>query len=203
METVHRRPVRIDEDYDAIEDAPAATANGAGTDEVPVPRAQRRPQPGPGRVEALPAEPVQYPIPPAFADGPAGARPGPVPTWAVRARSPSPRPLDARGSAGELTLDPMSLRRRVTIRSGPSSLSADEAKLVLRSWWRRTEIPWAEIDGFEPRFDAVNASGGRLVALTSAGPRELPATKRPAADLRNLAALLEAYRQRALIFTYR
>jgi hypothetical protein len=92
----------------------------------------------------------------------------------------------------------MSLRRRVTIRSGASALVVDDERLLLRVWWRRSEIPWADVLGFEPRFEGVSASGsgGRLVALTRGGPVDLPATKRSMADLRYVHALLDAYRQR-------
>ncbi len=146
-----------------------------------------RPRPGP----------AQYPIPPAFADG-GEQRPGAVPTWAFRAPSPSPAAVSAPAFVGDLSLDPMSLRRRSTIRSGMSALAVDETQLVLRTWWRRTEIRWTDVRGFEPRFDASGA-GGRLVAVTVSGPVELPATKRSVADLRYLHALLDAYRQRAAL----
>jgi hypothetical protein len=99
----------------------------------------------------------------------------------------------------DLSLDPMSLRRRVTIRSGVSALSMDDSGLVLRVWWRRQELSWNDINGFEPRFDDGDTAprGGRLVALTSGGPVDLPASKRSMADLRYLHALLDAYRRRA------
>jgi hypothetical protein len=42
-----------------------------------------------------------------------------------------------------------------------------------------------------------------LVVLTPDGPQELPATRRPSADLRYLSALLGAYRKRALILANR
>jgi hypothetical protein len=95
----------------------------------------------------------------------------------------------------------MSLRRRATIRAGASAVSVDDTKLVLRSWLKRTEIPWSEIEGFEPRFEDSGTTNGSgwLVVLTRSGPRDLPGTKRDLADLRYLAALLDAYRQRALI----
>jgi hypothetical protein len=101
-------------------------------------------------------------------------------------------------------VDPMSLRRRVTIRSGMSALSVDEARLVLRVWWRRSEIPWSEIEGFEARLEGRGASGGgRLVVRTRSGRVDLPATKRPPADLRYLQVLLDAYRQRATLMADR
>jgi hypothetical protein len=163
-----------------VPDVPAA-------EPPPAPQPPERPRPGP----------AQYPIPPAFADG-SEQRPGAVPTWAFRAPSPSPAAVSAPAFVGDLSLDPMSLRRRSTIRSGMSALAVDETQLVLRTWWRRTEIRWADVRGFEPRFDASGA-GGRLVAVTVSGPVELPATKRSIADLRYLHALLDAYRQRAAL----
>jgi serine/threonine protein kinase len=144
-------------------------------------------------------DPLQYPIRPAAGEeGAAETRSGPVPTWAFRAPSPTPRAATSPAFVGDLSLDPASLRRRVTLRSGPSALIVDESKLVLRSWWRRrNEIAWSDVHGFEPRFDGANVTTGRLVALTRTGPVELPATKRSSADLRYLHALLDAYRQRA------
>jgi hypothetical protein len=144
--------------------------------------------------------PDQYPIPPAFADDEADAGSGPVPTWAFRV--PAASPGAARGPVGDLTLDPMSLRRRLSVRSGASSLIIDDTKLVLRSWLRKREIPWSEVAGFESRFDGADGVG-RLVVLTPDGPQELPATRRPSADLRYLSALLGAYRKRALILANR
>jgi hypothetical protein len=191
------RPLRIDEDYDVVDDSPGLDPIGP-----PSPRPRFDPSsssPAAVRAEAAP----QYPIPPAFAEDPDDAPSGPVPTWGFRA--PSPTPGVAGTAFADLTLDPMSLRRRATIRSGAAALSVDDTRLVLRSWWKRTEIPWSEIRGFEPRFEGTSASGssGRLVAITDNGPQELPATKRSLADLRYLAALLDAYRQRALLIAHR
>jgi hypothetical protein len=243
VEPAARWTVRIDEDYDAVDNVPAGLGSAAPqwipldparTGQPPPdsstpdhesegrPLGISEPEPGPvwglrfhplepgppsppepGPPSALRAEPdrSQYPIPPAIADDPADAASGPVPTWAFRAPA---APARAPGEAvGDLTLDPMSLRRRVTVRSGASALTVDETRLVLRSWWRRREIPWPEIAGFEPRFEGTDGRGSRLVALTAAGPLELPATRRPPADLRYLAALLDAYRQRALILAGR
>jgi hypothetical protein len=156
--------------------------------------------------------------------------PGPppqVPTWSVRASAappsspqapptadvapsplvplPPPRPVVASHPVSDIALDPMTLRRRVTIRSGASALVVDEARIVLRVWWRRREIPWSNVLGFEPRFDGVNAagSGGRLVALTVDGAVDLPATKRPMSDLRYIHALLDAYRMRSQLLSNR
>jgi hypothetical protein len=171
-------------------DEPVATEPVAGA-------APSRPLPWP---PPRPAEGAQYPIPPAAGAEPAGRpRPGPVPTWAFRAPSTTPAPVTAPAFVGDLSLDPMSLRRRATIRSGTSSLTVDETRLVQRVWWRRSELGWADVLGFEPRFEGPEGSGrgGRLVALTNTGPVELVATRRPTADLRYLHALLDAYRQRA------
>ena len=150
--------------------------------------------PQPGESSSL------YPVTPAAgAESEVPTATGPVPTWAFRPAPQSESP-PASVPVGDLTLDPESLRRRMTIRSGGAALTVDETKLVLRHWLRKTEIQWPAIHGFEPRFDGVSASGsgGRLVALTNDGPVELPATKRSMADLRYLHALLDAYRQRAL-----
>ena len=124
---------------------------------------------------------------------------GPVPTWAFPSLTQS-RPLPPPApSVGDLTLDPASLRRKVTIRSGSASLTVDETTLVVRQWLRKRPIAWPTVHGFEPRFDGDPAAGalGWLVAVTDSGPIDLPATKRSAADLRYVHALLDAYRQRA------
>jgi hypothetical protein len=192
-----RSPIRIDEDDAdpiAADEPLHPTAPWLAPEDNPEqhrplpqrPAAWVPPQPGP----------PQYPIPPTFAadaEQPAGA----VPTWAFRAPSPTPTAVASPAFVGDLSLDPMSLRRRVTIRAGASGLTVDEVGLGLRTWWRRTQVPWTDVHGFEPRFDDPSGTGGRLVALTGSGPLDLPATKRSGADLRYLHALLEAYRQRA------
>jgi serine/threonine protein kinase len=144
---------------------------------------------------------AQYPIPPALAENDAELRSEPVPavpTWTLRSPAPTSAPVSP-AFVNDLSLDPMSLRRRVTIRSGSAALTVDDVRLVVRKWWRRTEIAWADVQGFEPRFDSDDepGGGGRLVALTRTGPLELPATQRPVADLRDLHALLDAYRRRS------
>ncbi|HEU5266655.1 MAG TPA: hypothetical protein VFU35_08135, partial [Jatrophihabitans sp.] len=160
------------------------------------------PEPAPAAGPPPPVEPLHYPIPPVDGDdqydGPVST--GPVPTWAFRAPAEPPPGVARPVPVGDLTLDPASLRRRVTVRSGAASMTVDESKLVLRSWLRRTEIDWADVHAFEPRFDAgaEQASAGRLVALTTRGPVELPATHRPVGELRYVHALLDAYRLRAL-----
>ncbi|MDQ2796438.1 MAG: hypothetical protein M3Y06_04650, partial [Actinomycetota bacterium] len=139
----------------------------------------------------------QYPIPPSRTQG-VDANGGAVPMWASRT---PPRPLGANQPQPhtDLAIDPMSLRRRVRIRSGASALVIDEQHLVLRSWWRKTEIAWSDVLGFELRFETTNVSGsgGHLVAVTHNGSVELPSAKRPMADLRYVQALLEAYRRRS------
>jgi hypothetical protein len=127
-----------------------------------------------------------------------------VPTWAQRvpapasAPAPAPEPIAAPQVVSDLSLDPMALRRRVTLHAGSAGLAVDESGLVLRRWWRRQQIPWSDVLGFEPRFDGgTRRGGGLLIALTHAGPVDLPATKRPMVDLRYVHALLDAYRLRA------
>jgi len=171
------------------------------------------------------APPGQFPIPPsAGGSGTTGEHIDPgahiapstgvtgtteVPTWAFRAPSntglvqlptggfgPPGQPYANPATTGDLTLDPMSLRRRVSIRSGMRALVVDDHQLVLRSWWKRTEMSWQQIHGFELRFDSAGGSG-HLVAITTNGPVELPTTKRSVSDLRYVHALLDAYRIRA------
>ncbi len=143
---------------------------------------------------------VQYPIPPQDSThDPAGPpqSSAPVPNWSVRAPAVTPVPGAALPRIGDSRLDPALLGRRMTLRSRGSSLRVDDTGIVLRVRLRRTEIAWTDISGFAPRFAGPGASDGRLVALTAAGPLELPATRRPVGELRYLHALLDAYRQRA------
>ena len=137
---------------------------------------------------------MQYPIPPAFTDSSA-ARPAPVPTWSFRAPTQPEPPEAERAAASDLALDPLSLRRRSTIRSGASAMTVHETGLSLRTWWHRSAIRWSDVRGFEARVDGSRS--GQLVVHTQSGPVELPATKRPAAELDYLHALLDAYRRRA------
>ncbi|HZC72327.1 MAG TPA: hypothetical protein VE442_16650, partial [Jatrophihabitans sp.] len=140
---------------------------------------------------------AQYPIAPAFSE-PEPAQPAAVPTWSFRAPSPTQQPAIAPSFVGDLTLDPLSLRPRATIRSGAFALTVDESRLALRHWWQRSEIAWSDVLGFEPRVEAGgSAPHGHLVAVTRSGVVELVATKRPMSELRYLHALLDAYRQRA------
>jgi serine/threonine protein kinase len=212
---VDRAAVRIDDDKVASPFEPEldSTAPEAGAPVTAVPTLANRPLPVP------PAAAPAYPIPPVAAlDAPEPREPrrplpGPppdVPTWSFRApgampATAAPAPIGAPQFVSDLSLDPLSLRRRVTIRSGANVLVVDDARILLRVWWRRTEIPWSDIVGFEPRFDGVNASGsgGRLVVLTVRGAVELPATKRAMSDLRYVHALLDAYRIRSQMFADR
>lgn len=127
---------------------------------------------------ALP-QPRDFPVPPARRE-PDARPPTAVPTWARRTAQPG--------------LDPLALRRRLTLRAGPSTLVVDELGLTLRRWWRRTQLAWGEVDGFAEQLRGRN---GRLVVHTSAGDLALPATRRPAGQLRELHAVLDAYRRRA------
>lgn len=170
---------------------PKAAPPGAGAEETVM------------RSSLCPPAGQQYPIPPVgLQNGPPSTA---VPTWANRVppQQPTSRqpptyqpPLQQQM---DLRLDPNALRRRMTIRTGASALVIDEQQLVLRSWWRRTQIGWADVMGFEVRSDepVTPAGEGRLVAITRNGRIDLPATRRASADLQYLHALLDAYRQRA------
>jgi hypothetical protein len=124
-----------------------------------------------------------------------------VPVWAVRA----PPPVQPTASSGpqfisDLSLDPMSLRRHATLRAGASAVTADEDGLRLRTWFKRSELAWRDIHGFEAHHDTGDRSapgGGHLVALTAMGSVELPGTRRLLGELRYAHALLDAYRIRA------
>jgi len=118
-------------------------------------------------------------------------QPADRPTWVFdTAAAPS-----AAIATDDLSLDPASLRRRVRIRSGTAVLIADEQGLTLRAGLREQALlPWADVRGFEVR---PSGADGQLVALTNAGPVELPATRRPVGELGYLRALLDAYRRRA------
>ncbi len=87
--------------------------------------------------------------------------------------------------------------RRLTLRSGSALLRVDATGLRLRSWHRRATLPWPEVLGFEAIRDERAGGGatGRLVAVTRAGHVELPATRRPVAELASIHALLEASRR--------
>ena len=142
--------------------------------------------------------PLQYPIPPAGVgeeSAPNEGGSGSVPTWAFRAATQAPV---GPAAYGDLALDPMSLRSKVTLRAGTSSLVVDDTGLAVRMRMRRSAIAWGDVFGFEPRFDEGGRDGS-LVAITRSGPVELAATRRRAGDVRYVHALLDAYRQRAAI----
>jgi hypothetical protein len=123
----------------------------------------------------------------------------PVPTWAVRRPSPFPAgPVPQ--FVGDIAIDPQSLRPKLTVRAGLSSLTVDGRQLVLRSGVHRERLPWSMVSAFEPRFpdgDEGPTARGVLVAMTPAGAIELPATRRQGGQLRHVHALLDAYRVRA------
>ncbi|MGH8860890.1 MAG: PH domain-containing protein, partial [Jatrophihabitantaceae bacterium] len=138
---------------------------------------------------------------PAEASPPRPADATTVPVWAVRASTLTSR-AEAAGPQflTELSLDPMSLDRKAAIRSGASSVQVDEQHLRLRTWFRRVAIPWTDVRGFEAHSDSLDeapSSTGHVVALTSAGPVEMPGTRRRMSELRHVHALLDAYRIRA------
>jgi hypothetical protein len=104
-----------------------------------------------------------------------------VPTWARR-----------EAAAG---VDPLALRRRVTLRSGLARLTVDETGLVSRRWWgRRRRLAWAAVAGFE---EQLRGWAGRIHAQTATGTVALAATRRAPAELAELHAVLDAYRRRA------
>lgn len=179
-----RRPLRIDGDDDYTRPTTAPT---------PTPPPPPYPPPAP----EYPVPPaLEYPVPPARPPAPPAPAAGPaVPTWSYRGPSPA---------VPDVGIDPGTLRRRVKLRSGASGIVVDETRLVVRRWWRRRELDWRDVEGFEPRFAGGDPSGGgRLVARTVHGPVELPVTGESAEDLRYLHALLDAYRIRARTVTER
>jgi hypothetical protein len=138
------------------------------------------------------AEPVavQAAIPP----------PAAVPVWAVRPPTAATAATSSPHFVSDLSLEPMSLRPTATLRAGASAVSITEAHLRLRTWFRRSTIDWADVEGFEAQLDASDtgpAATGQIIALTTLGPVELPGTRRSVAELRYVHALLAAYRIRA------
>jgi hypothetical protein len=133
---------------------------------------------------------------------PAEPTPAPVPVWAVRSQpeqSGSTEP-GAPKFVGELSMEPMSLRPKTTLRAGASSVAVTDESLHLRTWFKRSQILWTDVQGFEAQLhnaDAGAGGTGQIVALTALGPVEIPATRRPVAELRYVHALLDAYRIRA------
>jgi hypothetical protein len=187
-----RVPVEIDDDY-----FPAYRPPGAPVDPPPA-APPRAPEPvAPPVIEPAAAAPFAQASHAYSTGGDAQA----VPVWAVRSPTPPvPDPFAGPQFSADLSLDPMSLRRKATVRSGASSVQVDEDRLRLRTWFRRHEIPWSDILGFEAHYDSldeVTSSTGHLVALTVDGPVELPGTVRSMGELRYVHALLDAYRIRA------
>jgi hypothetical protein len=121
-------------------------------------------------------------------------------------RRPSPFPTSPARFVGDLAIDPRSLRPKLTVRAGLSSLTVDDRRLTLRTRLRRERLPWSMVHGFEPRFpgdDTGPTARGVLFALTPAGGIELPGTRRPGGTLRHVHALLDAYRVRAQMLANR
>ncbi|MGI8760180.1 MAG: protein kinase domain-containing protein [Jatrophihabitantaceae bacterium] len=149
------------------------------------------------RPDEQPSADQQYPVPPAATRTNApGAAPN-VPQWAFRAPTLTP---SASQFTGDLSIDPDSLRPKLTVRSGLSSMTVDDRQLTLRSMLRRDRLPWSQVSGFEPHFpDGEPGTGakGVLLAQTPRGAVELPATKRRTGELQRVHALLDAYRMRA------
>ncbi len=123
----------------------------------------------------------------------------PVPAGSVPAPAPAPdtEPVGRARQPGD------GLRQRTTLRAGTAAVTVDDSGLQVRTGLRRRLIPWSDVQGFESQLDAMDGASfvppttGYVVALTAYGPVELPGTRRPLADLRDVHALLEAYRQRA------
>ena len=89
------------------------------------------------------------------------------------------------------------LAAKTTLRAGASAVTVTEHPLRLRTWFKRSEILWTDVQGFEAQLDnpdAQPAGTGQIVALTALGPVEIPGTRRPVAELRYVHALLDAYR---------
>jgi hypothetical protein len=216
-----RVPIEIDDEYlpAAGSGAPLSAADYAprhgpiAVDEPPVePPAAAEPE----AAEPVAAEPVAEaeptpaaepaPEPPPFAQPPfemPATEPTPpqspaVPVWAVRPPV-SGAPLSTPQFVSDLSLEPMSLRPRATLRSGASAVTITEQQLRLRTWLKRSTVEWADVEGFEVQTDSESGPTvtGQIVALTTLGPVELPGTRRPLAELRYVHALLAAYRIRA------
>jgi hypothetical protein len=139
---------------------------------------------------------VSYPIPPA------GLSPLPdqgafgAPAAALRV----PRPGRLQQFGGDIQIDPLSLPRRLRLHAGMSALTVDDRRVSMRVGLKRSRIPWTDVLGFEPRVEAVDDEGvasGSLLAVTTLGPVELPATRGSLAEVRYAHAMLDAYRARA------
>jgi hypothetical protein len=162
--------------------------------------------PGPGgtppttspRTSPTPSEAEIAPLP-----EPAAADTGSVPVWAVRSPATASAPaLPGPRFSSDLSMDPMSLHPRATLRAGASAVVVDDHQLRLRTWFKWSSLAWSDVLGFEAQLDDTDANAGpergRVVALTTSGPVELAGTRRQLGDLRYVHALLDAYRIRAL-----
>jgi len=166
------------------------------------------PDPHRSRVAAVPLDPgpaappppshVSYPIPPA-AIAPADEEHSASDQAAAALRWPR-SPERSRPFGGEMVIDPMSLRPRLRLHAGLSALRVDERRLTLRVRTKRRRIPWTDVLGFESRAATVDDDGvqsANLVALTTRGTVDLPATGGSLAEVRYAHAMLDAYRIRA------
>ncbi|TAM85497.1 MAG: hypothetical protein EPN43_11365 [Jatrophihabitans sp.] len=168
----------------------------------PSPQAPTSPQ---APAAAAPAAvPDRYPVPPAATGGPppaAASATAAVPRWAVR--TPAAQFLGAGPQfVGDIVIDPASLRPKLTVRSGLSSLTVDAGEVRLRRLLSCERMPWSEVLAFEQHFtdgEPGPRTRGMLLAITPAGAVELPATRRLGGELPHLHALLDAYRIRAML----
>jgi hypothetical protein len=187
-----------DEEADAPAPSPSEPRAPVLRWELPAGRPARQeplPPPEPSWTEradwwtpAAAAGSATYPVAPAGAEEPAGD----VPVFADRRRNNAPFGVPF---VGDLAIDPASLRPKLTVRSGLSSVLVSDEGLQVRSAVRRTQLAWDEVWGFEQRIE-TGGSIGILVAITAVGPVPLGGTSRPVADLAHLHALFEAYRRR-------
>jgi hypothetical protein len=143
-------------------------------------------------------EQIRYPIPPAAHSN------APDPNLAFGAPATALRmawPLTPNAQSGtDLVIDPMSLRGRLRLHAGVTTMTIDERSLTLRTRFKRTRIPWTDVLGFQPQYDVVGADGvtnGSVVVVTTTGPVVLQATRGSLGDVRYAQAMLEAYRIRA------
>ncbi|HEY2272175.1 MAG TPA: protein kinase, partial [Jatrophihabitantaceae bacterium] len=189
-----RIPIEIDDEFlpaagpgGPLSAADYAPRHGPLGAEPPVePPAESQPEPGP--------QPEPEP-PPVGAPAP---QPPPVPVWAVRPPVGAAPPSTPQ-FVSDLSLEPMSLRPKATLRAGASSVAINERQLQLRTWFKRSSVEWADVEGFEVQVDSDSgaAQTGQIIALTTLGPVELPGTRRQLGELRYVHALLAAYRIRA------
>jgi hypothetical protein len=159
-------------------------------------------EPAPESAPEEPVEPqpddVRYPIPPAaHSSAPDANVAFAAPAAALRMAWP-PTPTGQSGT--DLVIDPMSLRGRLRLHAGVTTMTIDERGLTLRTRLKRTRILWTDVLGFQPQYDVVGADGvtnGSVVVVTTTGPVVLQATRGSLADVRYAQAMLEAYRIRA------